>query len=31
MKQQAISWVSVDPDLGQHMVSLGHNELNVKK
>ena len=26
-RQQAITWVDVDPDLCRHMVSLGHNEL----
>ena len=24
---QTITWDNVDPDLGHHMVSLGHNEL----
>ena len=28
VRQQAITWVNVDPDLCRHMVSLGHNELN---
>ena len=27
VRQQAITWVNVDPDLCRHMVSLGHNEL----
>ena len=27
VKQQAITWDNVDPDLCRHMVSLGHNEL----
>ena len=27
VKQQAISWANIDPDLCRHMVSLGHNEL----
>ena len=26
-RQQAITWINVDPDLFRHMVSLGHNEL----
>ena len=29
-KQQAITWANVDPDVCCHMVSLGHNELNLK-
>ena len=27
VKQQAITWANVDPDLCRHMASLGHNEL----
>ena len=27
IKQQVITWVSVDPDLFHHLASLGHNEL----
>ena len=27
LRQQAITWANVDPDLCRHMVSLGHNEL----
>ena len=27
VRQQAINWANVDPDLSGHMVSLGHNEL----
>ena len=27
VRQQAITWVNVEPDLCRHMVSLGHNEL----
>ena len=27
VRQQAITWINVDPDLSRHMVSLGHNEL----
>ena len=27
VRQQAISWANVDPDLRHHMASLGHNEL----
>ena len=27
IRQQAITWANVDPDLCRHMVSLGHNEL----
>ena len=27
IRQQAITWANVDPDLCHHMVSLGHNEL----
>ena len=27
MKQQAITWANVDPDLFGHMASLGHKEL----
>ena len=30
VRQQAIAWVNVDPDLCHHMVSLGHNELTVQ-
>ena len=26
--QQAITWATIDPDLGRNMASLGHNELN---
>ena len=29
VRQQAITWANVDPDLCRHMVSLGHNELTV--
>ena len=29
IRQQAITWASVDPDLCPHMVSLSHNELNL--
>ena len=28
-RHQAITWANVDPDLCCHMVSLGHNELNL--
>ena len=28
VRQQAITWANVDPDLCRHVVSLGHNELN---
>ena len=28
VRQQAITWAIVDPDLCRHMASLGHNELN---
>ena len=27
LRQQAIAWANVDPDLCHHMASLGHNEL----
>ena len=27
IRQQAITWADVDPDLSGHMASLGHNEL----
>ena len=27
VRQQAFTWANVDPDLGHHMASLGHNEL----
>ena len=27
VRQQAITWANVDPDLCRHMASLGHNEL----
>ena len=27
IRQQAITWANVDPDLCRHMTSLGHNEL----
>ena len=27
VRQQAITWTNVDPDLSRHMASLGHNEL----
>ena len=27
VRQQAITWAKVDPDLCCHMASLGHNEL----
>ena len=27
IRQQAITWANVDPDLCRHVVSLGHNEL----
>ena len=27
IRQQAITWANVDPDLCRHMASLGHNEL----
>ena len=27
MRQQAITWANVDPDLCRHMASQGHNEL----
>ena len=27
VRQQAITWANVDPDLCRHMVSVGHNEL----
>ena len=26
VRQQAITWANVDPDLCRHMVSLGHNQ-----
>ena len=29
VRQQAITWTNVDPDLGRRMVSLGHNELTL--
>ena len=29
VRQQAITWANVDPDHCRHMVSLGHNELNI--
>ena len=29
IRQQAITWTNVDPELRCHMVSLGHNELNL--
>ena len=29
IRQQAITWANVDPDLGQHMASLGPNELTL--
>ena len=29
IKQQAITWSNVDPDLCAHMVLLGHNELRL--
>ena len=29
VRQQAITWANVDPDLCHHMVSLGHNELRL--
>ena len=28
VRQQAITWANVEPDLCRHMASLGHNELN---
>ena len=28
VRQQAITWGNVDPDLCHHMASLGHNEFN---
>ena len=28
VRQQAITWTNVDPDLCRHMASLGHNELS---
>ena len=31
MRQQAITWANVDPDLCRHMMSLGHNELIVSR
>ena len=31
VRQQAITWAYVDPDLCRHMASLGHNELNSLK
>ena len=27
IRQQAITWANVDPDLCRHVASLGHNEL----
>ena len=27
VRQQAITWTNVDPDVCRHLVSLGHNEL----
>ena len=27
VREQAITWNNVDPDLSRHMASLGHNEL----
>ena len=29
VRQQAITWANVDPDLHRHMASLGHSESNV--
>ena len=29
VRQQAITWANVDPDLCCHMASLGHNELDL--
>ena len=31
VRQQAITWANVDPDLCRHMMSLGHNELRQKQ
>ena len=31
MKQKAITWANVDPDLCPHMVSLNHTELMFDK
>ena len=28
VRQQAITWTNVDPDLWRHVASLGHNELD---
>ena len=28
VRQQAITWANVDPDLCHHLASLGHNELS---
>ena len=30
IRQQAITWANVDPELCHHMVLLGHNELNIQ-
>ena len=30
VRQQAINWANVDPNLGRHVVSLGHSELSFK-
>ena len=30
VRQQAITWTSVDLDLCRYLVSLGHNELNIR-
>ena len=29
VRQQAITWANVDPELCRHMVPLGHNEIKV--
>ena len=31
VRQQAITWANVDPDICRHMASLGHNELKMEK
>ena len=31
VRQPAITWANVDPDVCHHMVSLGHNELRLNK
>ena len=31
MRQQAITWANIDPDLYHHMASLGRNKLKVPR